>query len=248
MVEQSIVAGRNAVFEALRGVRKVRRLLLASGTKENEILRKISAAAAEQAVPVERLSRRELTDRAGIPEHQGVVAVADAFPYVGIEEMVGESQSRQFPMILVLDGITDPHNYGAMLRVADGAGASGIVVAKRRSAPVTAAVTKASAGASEHVPVAQVSNLAVAFERLKRAGFWVMATQVEAAQTYFDIDLRMPMALVFGAEGKGVSRLLLERSDFRVSIPMRGAVQSLNVSVAAALVTYEARRQQEAAR
>jgi 23S rRNA (guanosine2251-2'-O)-methyltransferase len=160
------------------------------------------------------------------------------YPYVELEDLLAAPD----PLVVVLDGVTDPHNLGAVLRVAEGAGASGVVIPKDRAAGVTAAAVKASAGASEHVPIARVTNLRRAIDRMKEAGLWVYAAEV-GGTPYTELDLTGPVGLVLGSEGRGMRRLVREGCDGAVSIPMLGAVGSLNVSVAAAVLLYEARRQ-----
>jgi 23S rRNA (guanosine2251-2'-O)-methyltransferase len=167
-----------------------------------------------------------------------VAARVGPYPYVDLEDLLAAPDT----LVVVLDGVTDPHNVGAVLRVAEGAGASGVVIPKDRAAGVTAAAVKASAGASEHVPVARVTNLRRAINRMKEAGLWVYAAEV-GGTPYTELDLTGPVGLVLGSEGKGVRRLVREGCDGAVSIPMLGAVGSLNVSVAAAVLLYEARRQ-----
>jgi 23S rRNA (guanosine2251-2'-O)-methyltransferase len=169
--------------------------------------------------------------------HQGVVARVEPYPYSGLEEILSEPE----PLVLVLDGVTDPRNLGAVLRAANGAGASGVVIPKDRAVGVTAAAVKASAGASEHVRVARETNLRRAIERMKEAGLWVYAAEA-GGTPYTEFDFAGPEALVLGSEGRGVRRLVREACDGEVSIPMLGVVQSLNVSVAAAVLLYEARR------
>jgi 23S rRNA (guanosine2251-2'-O)-methyltransferase len=167
-----------------------------------------------------------------------VAARVGPYPYVDLEDLLAASD----PLVVVLDGVTDPHNLGAVLRVAEGAGASGVVIPKDRAVGVTAAAVKASAGASEHVPVARVTNIRRAIDRMKEAGLWVYAAEA-GGTPYTELDLTGPVGLVLGSEGKGVRRLVREGCDGSVSIPMRGAVESLNVSVAAAVLLYEAGRQ-----
>jgi 23S rRNA (guanosine2251-2'-O)-methyltransferase len=167
-----------------------------------------------------------------------VAARVGPYPYVDLEDLLAAPDT----LVVVLDGVTDPHNVGAVLRVAEGAGASGVVIPKDRAAGVTAAAVKASAGASEHVPIARVTNLRRAIDRMKEAGLWVYAAEV-GGTPYTELDLTGPVGLVLGSEGRGMRRLVREGCDGAVSIPMLGAVGSLNVSVAAAVLLYEARRQ-----
>jgi 23S rRNA (guanosine2251-2'-O)-methyltransferase len=227
------IFGVRPIVEALRGRRrKVFEVLDATGNAE------VAEAAKAAGVPVKKVSQHQVSEMARGGVHQGVAACVGPYPYVELEEVLDASD----PLVVVLDGVTDPHNLGAVLRVADGAGASGVVVPKDRAVGVTAAAVKASAGASEHVPVARVTNLRRAIDRMKKAGLWVYAAEV-GGTPYTDLDLAGPVGLVLGSEGRGVRRLVREGCDGAVSIPMLGAVGSLNVSVAAAVLLYEVRRQ-----
>ena len=233
-MKQEIIYGLRPVVEALRSKRReVREVLDSVGDKE------ISSEAAARGVPVKRVPRDRVEELARGGVHQGVVARVGPYPYSGLEEILAAPD----PLVIVLDGVTDPRNLGAVLRVADGAGASGVVVPKDRAAGVTPAAVKASAGASEHVPVARETNLRRALEKMKEAGVWAYAAEGGAASAYTDLDLSGPVAFVLGSEGRGLRRLVREGCDGTVFIPMRGAVSSLNVSVAAAVLLFEARRQ-----
>ena len=227
------IYGVRPVIEALRGGRrKVFEVLDATGNAQ------VAQAAKAAGVPVQNVSQQRVAELAAGGVHQGIVARVAPYPYVELEDLL----STPVPLVVVLDGVTDPHNLGAVLRVADAAGASGVVIPKDRAAGVTAAAVKASAGASEHVPVARVTNLRRAVDQMQRAGLWVYAAEVRGTP-YGDLDLTGPAGLVLGSEGRGVRRLVREGCDGAISIPMLGAVGSLNVSVAAALLLYEARRQ-----
>jgi 23S rRNA (guanosine2251-2'-O)-methyltransferase len=227
------IYGVRPVIEALRGGRrKVIEVLDATGNAQ------VAQAAKAAAVPVHKVSQQRVAELAAGAVHQGIVARVSPYPYVELKDLL----STPVPLVVVLDGVTDPHNLGAVLRVADAAGASGVVIPKDRAAGVTAAAVKASAGASEHVPVARVTNLRRAVDQMQRAGLWVYAAEVRGTP-YGDLDLTVPTGLVLGSEGRGVRRLVREGCDGAISIPMLGAVGSLNVSVAAALLLYEARRQ-----
>ena len=232
-MKQEIIYGVRPVVEALKGGRrKVFEVLDAVGEGE------VAGAASARGLEIKRTSRQRVEDLAGGGVHQGVVARVEPYPYSSLEEIL----TTPDPLIVVLDGVTDPRNLGAVLRAADGAGVSGVVVPKDRAAGVTAAAVKASAGASERVRVARETNLRRAIDRMKEAGLWVYAAEAGGAP-YTDLDLAGPVGLVFGSEGRGVRRLVREACDGEVSIPMLGAVGSLNVSVAAAVLLYEVRRQ-----
>lgn len=227
-----VIYGVRPVIEALRGRRKIHEVLDSTGNREVERL------AERSGVALRRVTREKVARLAGGGAHQGIAARAGPYPYASLEEVLGVES----PVVAVLDGVTDPRNLGAVLRAADGAGASGVVIPKDRAAGVTPAAVKASAGASEHVPVARVTNLRRAVDRMKEAGLWVYAAE-PGGEIYAEVDLSGPVAVVLGSEGRGVRRLVREGCDGVVSIPMLGAVGSLNVSVAAAILLYEARRQ-----
>ena len=232
-----VVYGVRPVVEVLRsGRREVFEVLDATGNKE---IRRLAAAYRRSGVPVRKVPRSEIDRLARGGAHQGVAALCGPYPYADLDEVL----SVPDPLVVVLDGVTDPHNLGAVLRVADGVGASGVVIPKDRAVGVTAVAVKASAGASEHVRVAKATNLRRAIDRMKESGVWVYAAADEGGEAYTGLDLTGPVALVLGSEGRGVRRLVREGCDGVVSIPMLGAVGSLNVSVAAAVLLYEARRQ-----
>ncbi len=226
-----IIYGIRPVVEALKSRRRrVIEVLDSTGSGE------VSSAAG--SVPIRKAQRCRVDELARGGVHQGVVARVEAYPYSSLEEILAAPQL----LVLVLDGVTDPRNLGAVLRAADGAGASGVVIPKDKAVGVTAAAVKASAGASEHVRVARVTNLRRAVDSLKAANVWVYAAEAGGTD-YAKLDLAGPTAFVLGSEGRGVRRLVREACDGTVSVPMLGAVSSLNVSVAAAVLAYEARRQ-----
>ena len=231
-MKQETVYGIRSVVEALRsGRRRVFEVVDAVGNEE------VAKAAAACGLNVKRASRQWVEEMARDGVHQGVVARVEPYPYSGLEEIL----STDDPLVLVLDSVTDPRNLGAVLRAADGAGASGVVIPKDRAVGVTAAAVKASAGASEHVRVSRVTNLRRAVDTMKRAGLWVYAAEA-GGTPYPEFDFAGAVALVLGSEGRGVRRLVREGCDGTVSIPMLGAVESLNVSVSSAVLLYEARR------
>ena len=233
-MKQEIIYGLRPVVEALRSKRReVREVLDSVGDRE------ISSEAAVRGIPVKRVPRDRVEELARGGVHQGMVARVGPYPYSGLEEILAAPD----PLVVVLDRVTDPRNLGAVLRAADGAGVTGVVVPKDRAAGVTPAAVKASAGASEHVPVARETNLRRALEKMKGAGIWVYGAEDGAASAYTKLDLSGSIAFVLGSEGRGLRRLVREGCDGAVSIPMLGAVSSLNVSVAAAVLVFEARRQ-----
>lgn len=228
---QEIIYGVRPVVEALRSRRRrVFEVLDAAGDR--------SVRDAAGVVPVKKVPRARVEKLARGGVHQGVVARVEPYPYSGLEEIVSVPE----PLVLVLDGVTDPRNLGAVLRAGDGAGASGVVIPKDRAVGVTAVAVKASTGASEHARVARETNLRRAVNRMKEAGIWVYAAEV-GGTLHTKLDLAGPVAFVLGSEGRGVRRLVREGCDGTVSVPMLGVVDSLNVSVAAAVLLYEARRQ-----
>ena len=233
-----IVYGLNPVLEAIRAGR-VRELRV--GERSGGRFRQLMDLAGEHGVRVRRVPAATLDrdSRGGV--HQGVIAVVDDVPGHDIEQLVRGAEGP--PLLVVLDGIEDPHNLGAILRTADAAGADGVVVQHRRSAALGGAAAKASAGAVAHVRIAEVVNVARAVEQLKDSGVWTVGLAVDAKMTYDRIDFTGPTAIVLGGEGAGLRRLVRERCDYLVSIPMLGHVESLNVSVAAGVTLYEAIRQ-----
>ena len=235
-----LIYGINAVAEALRAGRVVS---LRAGRRKDHRLQEVLALAEHASVPVRRVSEEELDRESGGSSHQGVVAdVADRQP-LGLDDLIADALAKPPALIVVLDGIEDPQNFGAVLRTADAVGAHGVVRQTRHSAPLGGATSKASAGALAHVRIADVVNVARAVEELKDAGIWTVGLAGDAPQLYDRIDLKLPTAIVLGAEGTGLRRLVRERCDFLAKIPMFGHVESLNVSVAAGVVLYEVLRQ-----
>ncbi|MBI4733520.1 MAG: 23S rRNA (guanosine(2251)-2'-O)-methyltransferase RlmB, partial [Rubrobacteridae bacterium] len=204
----------------------------------------IEALAKKQGILVSRVDRRDLDEFTGSRVHQGVIAILkEPQEFLSFADFAAELDMDSNPIVLILDEVTDPQNFGALIRSADAAGIDGIIISKRRSAPMSAAVHKASAGASLHMKIVHVSNLVYTIEDLKEMGFWVTGASEKAKQQYYEIDFTGPMVIVLGSEGKGISRLLREKCDFLAAIPMYGKVSSLNVSVAGAILMFEAVRQ-----
>lgn len=236
-----IVYGVNPVIEALRGGRRpVERIAIAAGARIARF-EELMAAARAAGVPIARQPTAALDRLAGARNHQGVVAWVGAARYAGLEQIVDRMRER--PLVVLLDGVEDPHNLGAIVRTAECAGAAGVVVPERGAAGLTDTVAKTSAGALEHLPVARVTNLVNAIEALKKEGAWVLGLEAGAAISYAEYDYAGPTALVFGGEGRGLRRLVREHCDVLVSVPLHGAIESLNVSVAVGVVLFEARRQ-----
>jgi 23S rRNA (guanosine2251-2'-O)-methyltransferase len=240
----NFIYGINAVTESLKA--RGRSFAWVGVAKERHDLRlqRVVDECRRQGVAVRFVPRPELDRMAGNNAHQGVVAVTSAKQYNDLDDVVAGKRG-QFSLVVVLDGIEDPHNLGAILRTADAAGADGVVIPERRAAGVTATVTKASAGASEHLPIAKVTNIGRTLEELKSKNLWIVGLDERAPQNYDSLDYKMDCAIVLGAEGKGLHELVRKKCDFLISIPMLGKVPSLNVSVAAGVMLYEIVRQRQ---
>jgi 23S rRNA (guanosine2251-2'-O)-methyltransferase len=238
--------GRNPVLEALRSGRSINRILVSKGEKEGSIKQIIALARQKHAV-IQEIDRSRLDAMSETGSHQGVIALVAAKDYADVDDILkAAADSGRPPFIVILDEITDPHNLGSILRTANAAGVHGVIIPKRRAIGLTPAVSKASAGAVEYVPVARVTNLVQTIEYLKKQNIWVVGTDAGAEKPYFDCDLTGGIALVVGSEGEGMGRLVREACDFTVSIPMAGEISSLNAAVAGAIVIYEIVRQREA--
>ena len=240
---ENMLEGRNAVTEALSAGRTIDKLFVADGDTDRALGR-ICAMAKQAGAVVVPTDRRKLDYMSATGAHQGVIAMVAAHDYASIDDILKKAQDAgEPPLIVICDELSDPHNLGAIIRTAECAGAHGIIIPKRRSVGLTAVVGKASAGALEYMPVARVSNITAAIDTLKKAGVWVYGTAAEGDTTLYKADLKSAAAIVIGNEGEGMSRLVSERCDFKVSIPMKGSISSLNASAAAALMLYEAVRQ-----
>lgn len=238
-----IIEGRNAVAEALRAGRAIDKIYLARG-ETDRALGRIAGLARDAGIAVADCDRRKLDAMSVTHAHQGVIAVCAVRAYASIDDILALAESRgEAPFVVVCDEISDPHNLGAIIRSAECAGAHGVVIPKRRSAGLTAVVGKTSAGAVEYLPVARVANLAAALEELKARGLWIYGTAADGAAPLWQTDFKGPVCLVIGSEGGGLGRLVAEKCDFLVSVPMRGKITSLNASAAAAVVMYEILRQ-----
>ena len=238
-----IIEGRNAVIEALRAGTAIDKIYLQKG-ETDKTLGHIASKARAAGIAVVDCDRRKLDGMSVTHSHQGVVAVAAVREYASVEDILRAARDKgEAPLLVVCDELSDPHNLGAVIRTAECAGAHGVIIPKRRSAGLTAVVAKTSAGAVAHVPVARVPNLPALLDDLKKRGVWVFGTAADGATALYDADLKGPAAIVIGSEGDGMGRLVAERCDFLVSIPMRGKLSSLNASAAAAILLYEAVRQ-----
>ena len=230
-IEATFIYGRNPVREALKS-KRVKSVFLTDSMSDQTILDEIKL----QRLECKIVSSNELTSKVKVDKHQGVVAIVKPYEYFDLNEIIRRSKNVDVPVVLILDGINDPHNLGAILRSCDVFNVSGIIIGKHNQVPLNATVAKTSAGAINFVPVALVNNITNALEKLKENGFWVVSTDGAATINYYDLKYDFPIALVVGSEGEGVSRLVLKNSDYIVKIPQYGHVNSLNASVAAAIL------------
>jgi 23S rRNA (guanosine2251-2'-O)-methyltransferase len=236
------IYGINSVAEALKARGRAFQWVGVAKERHDLRLQRVIEECRRQSVAVRFLARAELDRLAGNNAHQGVVAVTAAKQYSDLDDVVANKRAEH-SLLVIVDGVEDPHNLGAILRTADACGADGVIIPERRAVGVTAMVSKASAGASEHLPVARVTNIARTLENLKARNIWIVGLDERGAQSYEALDYKMDCAIVLGAEGKGMHDLVRRKCDFVVSIPMLGKVPSLNVSVAAGVLLYEVVRQ-----
>lgn len=242
------IIGRNPVIEALRSGRPINRIIIAKGSHHGSI-REIMSMARKQNIVLQMADKKQLDYLAKGDVHQGVIAQASPKDYAEWTDILAEVREKgETPLFLLLDGVEDPHNLGAVLRTADAARVHCVIIPRHRAVPLTAGVAKASAGAVEYVPVSRVANVVRAIEQLKGEGFWVVGTVPSAPKSLYEHDLTGPLAVVMGSEDKGLGKLVKEKCDFLVSIPMQGHVNSLNVAVAASIVLYEIIRQRAGAK
>ncbi len=242
-VGNGAVIGRNAVRELLRSGRAVDKLLVQSGEREGALIPLVGEAIS-RGIPVVETERRKLDALSDFAPHQGIIALAAEKEYLSVERILEIAAERgEKPLIVIADGISDPYNLGAVIRCAEGCGAHGLILPKRHAAGLTPVVTKASAGAIEHLAIAKVANINSAIETLKKAGIWVYAAEADGTP-FYETDMSGAVAIVLGSEGDGVSQLVKRNSDFIVSIPMYGHVNSFNVSTAASVLLCEAACQQ----
>ena len=234
------IEGRNSVIELLESGRDINKIFVQDGEKHGSI-NKIIAMASQRKILINTISKEKMKQMAQTENYQGVIAIVPPFDYVDIEDILSEAKARQEePFIVLLDGIEDPHNLGSIIRTAETAGVHGIVIPKRRAASVNATVNKVSAGAVEHMKIARVNNMVETMKYLKEQGLWICGTDMDTKTYYYNQDLTGPLAIVIGSEGFGMSRLVKENCDFLVKIPMKGKITSLNASVSAGIVLYEA--------
>ena len=240
---ENILEGRNALTEALASGRAIDKVFIAEGSTDRALARLAAQAKQAGAVVVET-DRRKLDQMSATGAHQGVIAMVAAHSYATLDDILNRAKERgEAPLIVICDELSDPHNLGAIIRTAECAGAHGVIIPKRRSVGLTAIVGKASAGALEYMPVARVTNITNAIKELKERGVWIFGTAAEGATPLYQADLKGAAAIVIGNEGDGMSRLVAESCDLKVSIPMKGRISSLNASAAAAILLYEAVRQ-----
>jgi len=233
------VEGRNAVLELLESGRDINKILVANGEKHGSI-HKILAIAKERKIIVTEIEKKKLNQIAQTPNNQGVIAIVPPYDYCEVEDILDEAKRKnEKPFILILDGIEDPHNLGSIIRTAETAGVHGIIIPKRRAASVNSTVSKVSAGAVEYMKIARVNNINETIRYLKEQDVWICGTDMDTDTIYTKQDYKMPIAIVIGSEGFGMSRLVKENCDFLVKIPMKGRITSLNASVSAGIIMYE---------
>ena len=233
------VEGRNSVLELLESEKDINKIFVTRGEKQGSINKIIGRAKGKGIVLVE-VDKSKLDEMSQTGNHQGVIAIVPPFEYCEVEDILDEAKSKnEQPFILILDGIEDPHNLGAIIRTAETAGVHGVIIPKRRAASVNSTVNKVSAGAVEHMKIARVNNINDTIQFLKDSGLWIIGTDGAAENYYYEQDLTGPIALVIGSEGNGMNRLVSENCDILVKIPMHGKITSLNASVSAGIVTYE---------
>ena len=237
------IEGRNSVLELLESGKDINKIYITKGEKHGSI-NKIIAIAKEKKVIIVEKDKRQMDEMAQNENYQGVIAIVPPFEYCEVEDILQTAKERnEDPFVLLLDGIEDPHNLGSIIRTAETAGVHGIIIPKRRAASVNSTVSKVSAGAVQHMKVTRVTNLTETIKDLQEAGLWIIGTDMDAKTTYYDQDLTGPICLVIGSEGFGMSRLVKENTDILVKIPMKGKITSLNASVSAGIVMYEAVKQ-----
>lgn len=243
--EKVTIEGRNPVFEALSAGRPIDKIWISETVRPGGV-QKLLDLAKEKQVPVQVVNPQKINSLSQTEASQGVVAVCSAVQYAQLEDLFQKAEEKNAaPFFIIADEITDPHNLGAIIRSACAAGADGVIIPKNRSAGLDAVVAKTSAGAVHYTPVVRVTNLAQTIDTLKERGLWLAGADMSGEKTLFESDLTGPIALVVGSEGKGISRLLKEKCDFMVQIPMLGQIESLNASVAAAIMMYEIVRQRQ---
>ena len=237
------IYGRNPVLEALESGRAIDKIFIQDGINA-PVIGQILNLAKSRGVTYSFTDKRRLDRMTGGENHQGVVAVGAAHAYSSVDDILDRAKENgEDPFIVICEGLTDPHNLGAVIRTADAAGCHGVIIPKNRSVQLSSTVAKVAAGAVEHIPVAKVANIAQTIEKLKKEGLWIVGTDLSATMTHYECDMTGAIGIVIGSEGDGISRIVRESCDFLVKIPIRGGAESLNASVAAGVVLYEAVRQ-----
>lgn len=245
MSEEEFIIGRNSVAEVIKSGRSINKILVAKGERQGS-LKNIVGQALKAGLLIQEVDHAKLDSIAPGQRHQGIIAYAAPIQFVEVADIIQIAHSKGEPAFLVLlDELEDPHNVGAILRTADGAGCHGLLLPKRRTAPISATVAKTSSGAVEYVPIAQIGNVSQTIKSLKKQGVWVIGADMDGEKNYYEADLTGPIAVVVGNEGQGLSRLTKENCDLLVKIPMKGRMTSLNASVACSLLLYEVLRQRE---
>lgn len=239
---EDIIFGRVPVLEAIKAGRSIDKLVIKNGAYSKSLIPVIDAAK-HRGIIIQQADLQKLDKAADGGNHQGVIAYVSAHEYVSVEDILNRAEAKgESPFVIICDKITDPHNLGAIIRTANCVGASGVIIPKRESVGINSVVMKTSAGAAQHTPVARVTNIARTIEELQQKGLWITAADMDGKAMY-DIDFKGAIGIVVGSEGNGVSRLVREKCDFIASIPMHGEISSLNASVAASVLMYEALRQ-----
>ncbi|KAB8127751.1 23S rRNA (guanosine(2251)-2'-O)-methyltransferase RlmB [Gracilibacillus oryzae] len=239
---QEWIGGKNTVIEVLQSGRTVEKVFLIENLNQG-LARKIESMAKKANATVQRVPKKRLDQLLEGGNHQGIAALVSAYEYKTLDDLFDVAESREeAPFFLILDEVEDPHNLGSILRTADATGAHGVIIPKRRAVGLTATVAKTSVGAIEHIPVVRVTNIVQTIKELKEKNVWVVGTEAEATEEYRKLDGTLPLALVIGNEGNGMSRLVRENCDWTINLPMRGHVSSLNASVAASILMYEVYR------
>lgn len=244
-MDEQYVVGRNPVLELLKGDKKIDKIYVLKGDLQGSI-NKILAIAKERKIVIQKVDKKRLDSISEGNVHQGVAALVTGFEYNTVEEILAyAAEKNEKPFIILLDGIEDPHNLGAIVRSAECAGVHGVIIPKRRAAIVNQTVYKSSAGAVEHIKIAQVTNISQTIELLKNEGLWIYGADMDGENYHYNTSMTGAVAIVIGSEGKGLSRLVKEKCDFLVRIPMRGKITSLNASQAATILIYEVLRQSD---
>lgn len=238
----SLIIGRKPVLEAINSGEEIEQVYILFGQKGG-IVDAIRAAAKKRGIKINQVTSEKFKALTNHPNHQGIIAKKTSYKFYELDEIISFSKKKQYPLLLLLDSIQDTHNLGAILRTAECSDADGAIITKHNSAPINETVVKTSAGATEHVRIAQANNLVQVIKELKDSGFWIVGSSLENSKPYTEVDYKIPLALIVGNEEKGMRRLTAENCDILINIPMKGKIQSLNVSVAAGVILFEILRQ-----